>query len=267
MAIGIGSEPTGDRILGQTRHALFGQLRRLASGDRIGRAAADAAGLALSERLRADLAGQTQGVRNLNDGIAALRVAEGALDESASLLGRLRELHTRAANGTLGSGERRVLQREADQLTAEISRVAHVTRFDGRSLLDGSQAGGIELADGTGQDGLAISPGDQSAAALGIDSLDISDPASLAAIDAAVSSLSSARAELGAREQQISSSVRSLSVAVENTTAAESRIRDTDYAAATSALARDQILEHSGLAVKVQANMQVGAALRVLEGV
>ena len=258
MSITIRIDPSSQRSFASARQALSGALSRLASGDRIGRAASDAAGLALSEGLRGEIAGAMQGVRNLGDGIGALRIAEGALDETASLLGRLRELSVQAGNGTLGASERKVLQHEADQLTAEISRIAHATHSGGQSLLDGSAAAALELADGTGEAGLSVALGDRAAAALGVDSLDVSDPASLDVIDAAVSSLATARVELGAGEQQLESSVRSLSIGIEGMAAAESRIRDTDFAVATSELTSNQILSHSGLAVQVQADLQAG---------
>lgn len=263
MRIGNGSN--GLRFLSQQSAGLRGSFERLASGSRIPRASADAAGLAISERLRAQSASLAQGMRNLNDGISAARVAEGALDESSNILGRLRELSIQSQNGTLNAQQRQVIQREFDSLSDELSNISQSTDFNGQALLDGSDS--IEVVDGTGGEPTEVGVEDQSAAALGVEGLDASDPASLDRIDAAISQVASARADLGASENRLASQARSQFVAYENTQAAESRIRDTDFARETSNLIGKRLLQQAAIAVRAQANVGARASLQLLENV
>ncbi len=254
----------GLRFLHKQNAVVRGSFERLASGSRIPRASSDAAGLAISESLRAQSASQAQGVRNLNDGISAARIAEGALDESSNILGRLRELSIQSQNGTLNGQQRQAIQREFDSLSEQLSDISQNTDFNGKPLLDGSER--IEIVDGSGGAATEVAVDDQSAAALGVEGLDASDPASLHRIDAAIAQVSSARAELGATENRLASQVRSHLVAHENTVAAESRIRDTDFAKETSNLVGQRILQEAAVAVRAQANVSTRATLQLLKG-
>ena len=253
---------TGLSFLNRQSSGLRASLERLASGSRIPRASADAAGLAISEALRAQGASYAQGVRNLNDGISAARMAEGALDESSSLLGRMRELSIQAQNGTLNSDQKAVIQQEYDSLSEQLTHISQSTDFNGNAMLDGSQS--LEIVDGSGGDATSVSGGDQSAASLGVAGTDASDPASLDAIDAAIAQVSSARADLGATENRLASQARSQMIAMENTMAAESRIRDADFAKESSEAIGKRLLQEAAIAVRAQANVGARAALQLL---
>ncbi|MCP4039769.1 MAG: flagellin FliC [bacterium] len=264
MAIGSlnGSSLTGIKTLNSISRSLTKSFEKLSSGSRIPRASFDAAGLAISERLQASSTSMIQGVRNLNDGISATRIAEGALDESSNVLVRLRELSIQAQNGTLNDQQRQVIQQEFDSLSGQLSDISSNTSFNGKKLLDGSE--NIEVVDGSGGEPMDIATDDQSAAALGVEGLDAADPSSLAQIDQAIRSVSSARASLGATENRISSQIRGQMVAIENTVRANSQIRDADFAKESSELLRNQVMRQANIAVRSQANIGAGVALKLL---
>ncbi|MFT5696345.1 MAG: flagellin [Myxococcota bacterium] len=266
MAIGSlgASSAAGTRSLNTISRSLTKSLEKLSSGSRIPRASFDAAGLAVSESLKAATASLAQGVRNLNDGISAARVAEGALDESSNILGRLRELSIQSQNGTLNAQQKQTIQQEFDSLTDQVSKIAASTNFNGSKLLDGGSGGNIEVVDGTGGEAIELAVDDQSASALGVEGLDASDPASLAKIDQAIRSVSSSRANLGASENRISSQIRTQMVAIENTMQANSQIRDADFASETSELMKNKILRDASLAVRGQANVGASVAIKLL---
>ncbi len=259
----IGSSPLGIRHIDTNSRGMTKGFERLASGSRIPRASADAAGLAISERLQATSASLRRGLQNLNDGISAARVAEGALDESSNILGRLRELSIQSQNGTLDGRQRQAIQSEFDSLTNQLSDISSGTDFNGAKLLDGSES--VEIVDGTGGEATEIAVDDQSAATLGVEGLDASDPASLDRIDAAIRSVSGSRARLGSTENRMESQIRSQLVAYENTVAANSRIRDTDFAKETSNLVGKRVLREASIAVQGQANVGASTALRLLK--
>ena len=264
MAIGIslGSSNGSLRSLNTISRNLSKSLEKLSSGSRIPRASFDAAGLAISERLKSLTSSLTQGVRNLNDGISATRVAEGALNETSNILGRLRELSIQAQNGTLNGSQKKVIQQEFDQLTAQVSDIAKNTNFNGKKLLDGNES--IEIVDGSGGEATEVASTDQSASSLGVEGLDASDPATLDQIDQAIRSVSSSRARLGATENRLSSRVRSQLIAIENTARANSQIRDTDFAKESSNLLKNQILSKASISVLAQANAGAGVVIKLL---
>lgn len=264
MAIGSSLGPASTRTLNSISRNLTKSLEKLSSGSRIPRASFDAAGLAVSERLQALTSSLTQGVRNLNDGISAARIAEGALDESSNTLGRMRELSIQAQNGTLNADQKQIIQKEFDSLSSQLSSVASTTNFNGKKLLDGGSGSSIEVVDGTGGEATEIAVSDQSAAALGVEGLDASNPDTLAQLDSAIRSVSSSRAQLGATENRISSQIRSQMVAIENTSRANSQIRDVDFASATSELTKNNILRQANLAVRGQANVGAGVVSKLL---
>jgi flagellin len=271
---------TAQRQLRESQTSLETSLQRLSSGLRINRAADDAAGLGISENLKADIRSLAQAQRNANDGISMTQVAEGAMNEMQGIVGRMRELAVQAANGTLGQTERDYIQTEFDELKSEIGRLAEVTEFNGTKLLNGEASGGLGIQIGihaTSSDRLTMSIGRLTASTLGgsvagtptfIASMSLSSASSartaLAVFDAAIQTLSNARAKLGAVQSRMSVSVTNLSSALENLSAANSRIRDVDVASETANMTRYQILTQAGVAVLGQANQLPSLALSLL---
>ena len=249
-------------------------LQRLSSGLRITRAADDAAGLAISEGFRADIRSLSQAQRNANDGISLLQVGEGALNEVSSILIRQRELAIQAANGTLGDSERDTLENEFQDLTDEINRISAVTQFNGTNILQSGAATTFQIGvDATSNDRISVSAVDARASSIGLlrstgNYAGISSVASaqntLALIDSAISNVASLRASFGTVQNRLESSIRSLAVATENASAAESRIRDVDFASETAELTRNQVLQQAGISVLAQANVSTQSALSLL---
>lgn len=184
------------------------------------------------------------------------------LNTITNVLGRLRELSIQSQNGTLNSQQRKVIQQEFDSLTEQVSSIAKNTNFNGKKLLDGNES--IEIVDGSGGEATEIASDDQSASSLGVEGLDASDPATLDRIDAAIRSVSSSRAQLGATENRLSSQVRSQLVAIENTSRANSQIRDTDFAKESSELLKNSILSKASISALAQANTGAGVVLKLL---
>ena len=261
---------TAQRNLTNTTEQLQRSLGRLSSGLRITRASDDAAGLAISERFRAEVRSLQQAQRNALDGISLLQIAEGALNETSGNLIRLRELAIQSANGTLGAGERAVLNQEFGDLLTEITRVANVTEFNGALLLDGSaptitfQIG----ANNTVNDQIAVTGVDATAVGLGVDTLAVDSvanaQAAITGVDAAIDTVSSLRGGFGTAQNRLESTIRSIAVSVENTAAAESRIRDVDVAVETANQTRYQVLQQAGITVLAQANASTQNALALL---
>ena len=259
------------RSLSRLTDQLGQSFRRLSTGLRIVSAADDAAGLAISERLRAQVRSMDQARRNANDGISMVQTAEGALDESGNLLIRLRELAVQASNGSVSSADRDTLQQEFGDLVDEIDRIAQSTEFNDIKLLDGSQASvSFHVGIGTtaGVDTLSVSLDSARSADLGIDTLVIGssgDPlAAIDALDDAIDGVSGLRGRLGATQNRLGSTIANLAVQSENLTAAESRIRDVDVAYETAQLTRLQILQQAAVSVLGQSNALPQAALRLL---
>lgn len=259
------------RNLANTTDRLQVSMERLSSGLRITRASQDAAGLAISEKFRSQIRSLAQAERNALDGISLLQVAEGALDEVAGLLNRMRELAIQSANGTLGSAERSTLNSEVQLLKNEIDRIAAVTDFNGTQVLNNSsttvtfQVG----ADNTTNDRITVSGVNATAAGLNVNSVAVDTvsnaQSAIATLDSAVSTLASLRAQFGTAQNRLESTIRSIRVAIENTTAAESRIRDVDVASETAQLTKNQVLQQAGIAVLAQANLSTSAALSLLQ--
>jgi len=257
------------RNLANTTDGLQKSLQRLSSGLRITRAADDAAGLAISEGFRSDIRSLTQAQRNANDGISLLQIAEGALNEVSGLLIRQRELAIQAANGTLGSGERTTINNEVQDLVAEIDRIAAVTTFNGTAVLNSTAQIDFQIGvDATANDRITVSGVSAGAVAIGVGSIETlsagSARSALSAIDSAISSVASLRASFGTVQNRLESSIRSIAVAIENTSAAESRIRDVDFASETAELTRNQVLQQAGISVLAQANVSTQSALSLL---
>jgi flagellin len=265
------------RQLQATSRALTMNIGRLSSGLRINAASDDAAGLAISEKLRSQIRSMAQAERNANDGVSMLQTAEGALNETSAILTRMRELAIQAANGTLGTQERGFLQTELVQLRSEVDRIANVTEFNGITLLNGS-AGQTTFQVGinSGPDfTISISIDDMNVSALGfglgsaVTNLSVTtDTRALAALrilDEAISDVSEGRADMGAVQNRLQITSANLASQRENLSAANSRIRDVDVAEETSALTRNNILMQAGVSVLSQANQVPALALSLLE--
>lgn len=262
---------TAQRALAQVTDRIGVHFRRLATGLRITGAADDAAGLAISERLRAQIRSIDQAKRNAADGISLVQTGEGALNEVGGILLRLRELAVQSANGTVSSQDRATLDEEFRSLVAEVDRIGRSTEFNGIKLLDGSNTTvlfqiGIGITNGI--DTLAATLTPVLATGLGLDVLGVTNAGAatgaLATLDAAIDSVSRVRGRFGAAQNRLESTIRYLGAQAENLTAAESRIRDVDIAQETAALVRDQILQQATIAVLAQANAQPQLVLRLL---
>ena len=264
------------RNLRTTRGSLDRTLERLSSGSRINHAGDDAAGLAISESLRAQLRGLGQAERNAQDGISVVQVAEGALAEVANILIRMRELGVQASSDTIGGSERKFLDVEYQQLLEEIDRIAKSTDYNGVPLLNGAGSA-FEIQIGTGNNPSVdrvklfdANAADVNIVALGINLASVADKASaqnsLGAIDKAIGAVTSIRSEFGAMQNRLQSVVNNIMISKENLATANSRIRDADLAEETTELAKNQILMQSGIAVLGQANTTIKAALNLLGG-
>lgn len=261
------------RNLMGTKWGLDKSLERLSSGYRINRAGDDAAGLAISENLRAQIRGLKQASRNAQDGVSLVQVAEGGLNEISSILIRLRELAVQAASDTIGPVERQFLNVEYDQLVSEVDRIADGTEFNGTQLLSGTGSI-LDFQVGTRNDpnidrlSFDASKADANSAALGVNLTSVADKASaqnsLAAIDSAIVSVSAMRADFGAIQNRLQSTIGNIAVSVENLSAANSRIRDVDIAEETAEMTKNNILLQAGTSVLSQANQSSNTALSLL---
>ncbi|HED66086.1 MAG TPA: flagellin FliC [Planctomycetes bacterium] len=258
------------RNLGNVSERLAGNFSRLSSGLRISSAADDAAGLGISERMRAQIRSLNQAGRNAQDGISVVQTAEGSLSEVNGNLTRMRELAVQAANGTITTGDRAVLDTEFQALITEIDRVATQTSFNGVKLFDGSTTSlNIQVGTKSGET-IALSLTDVTKSGLDLtsSSFDVTTVTNasnaLAVIDTAIDSVSTFRGDLGATQNRLSSTARSIQATTENLSAAESRIRDVDVAKETADLTRNSILQQAALSVLSQANTQPQIALSLL---
>lgn len=247
-------------------------LERLASGSRINRAADDAAGLAISEKMRGQIRSVRQDVRNANDGISMIQTAEGGMAEAANILVRFRELSIQAASDTISDAERGFIEKEVQQMKEEIDRISASTEFNGKKLLDG-QGDRLEIQIGTQNTEADRFIYDATKTNVTTDSLGINDISvatksaaqeNLAKVDQAMTMLTENRAELGALQNRLQSSINNLTVYDENLSAARSRIFDVDVAAETAELTKQNILTTAGVSVLSQANQNNTMALKLL---
>ncbi len=246
---------------------------QLASGNRITRSSDDSAGLAISEKLRANIRSSAQANRNANDGISMIQVAEGGLDESANILIRLRELAIQSASDTVGQTERSYTNMEFSQLQSELQRISQTTEFNDVKLLDGT-AEKLEFQIGANnddfEDRIVYDPGkiNSGLSALGLDGEQIDSKegaqGSLEKIDGAIRVVSGQRAELGALQNRLITTSANLETSIENMSAANSRIRDVDYAEVTAKNVQNNILKQAGISVLTQANQTPQQALRLI---
>jgi flagellin len=270
------------RILGVNNDRLAQSVERISSGIRINRGSDDAAGLAISEALRSDIRAMRQAVRNSNDGISLINIAEGALNEQSGILIRLRELASQASTGTVGSTERQTIQLEFTALRSEIDRISSTTEFNGQKLTDGSLASSVST-----NNQVMIQVGINSrvesrinlntsinleaitASGLGIDTLSMTSAgAALTALDmmnVAIATVTAGRGKVGAVQNRLSRTISNLTVTIENLQAAESQIRDADIAEEVALLTRNQILVQASTAMVGQANLIPQAVLQLLQ--
>jgi flagellin len=264
------------RNLRSNRQVLDRTLERLSSGSRINHAGDDAAGLAISETLRAQIRGIGQAERNAQDGISLVQVAEGGLVEVSNILIRMRELGVQAASDTVGPKERKFLDNEFQQLAEEIDRIANSIEFNGNPLLNGSGSA-FEVQIGTKNNPLVdriklFDPysSNVNLVSLGINLSTVGDKTSaqnsLASIDDALNAVTSIRAGFGSMQNRLQSVINNLQVNKENMMSANSRIRDADLAEETSELTKSQILNQAGVSVLSQANSSIKSALGLLGG-
>lgn len=289
--------------LGESRKEVSSSIERLASGLRINKSADDAAGLAVSERIRARLSSMDVAKRNANDGISYIQVAEGGLNEVTNIMLRMRQLGSQAASDTIGNTERGYLDKEFQQLREEVGRIVKTTEFNGRRVLEAGESSAMRIFVGSSNrgdingsapdidaetdpdiismnlddlgklnealdkvinNGLSVVPGDSDggAADLGPDGTD----ALFNVIDTAVNEVASYRASLGAVQSRLDSAVKNIDVTNENLNAANSRIRDVDFASETARFTQNKILEQAGASVLAHANSQPEIVLQLLRG-
>lgn len=255
------------RYLGQSYDALAKSVERLSSGLRINTAKDDAAGLAVRELMRADIAVIQQGVRNAQDGVSLLQVTEGAMQTIDNLLVRMKQLTEQAATGTYGPDQREIMNNELSELGSEIERIAGSAAFNGISMLN-SATGSVAIVFGDSSDTITIDKWDMTQGGLEIDGLSIGTAASaqaaLSTLDAAISSATTARAAFGAKMNRLESTVEVLNVQSENLISSESRISDVDVATEMAVMTRNQVLAQAGVAMLAQANATPQMALTLL---
>jgi len=257
------------RNLAGTNTMLGKSLEKLSSGFRINRAADDAAGLVISQSLRAQVSGLRQATRNSQDGISVSQTAEGALTEVHNMLQRMRDLAVQAVNGSNDAAARTAANNEVVQLKAEIVRIGDATRFGSQKLLDGTFSAGIVFQVGANAgDTITFSVQALSSVATLAGSVTTAAVASafIASVDEVISAISSLRGTLGAIQNRFESTINNLNVAVENLAASESRIRDTDMALEMVSFTRHQILIQAGTAMLGQANATPQSVLRLVQG-
>lgn len=264
---------SAQRSLSVTNQRMNDNLRKLSSGERITRASDDAAGLAISENLKAVIRGNRQAKRNANDAISMIQTAEGGLSEISNIIIRLRELAVQAASDTVGNTERGFTDIEFQQLKEEIDRISKSAEFNGINLLDGS-GGMLEFQVGVHNDPILDrlrydgTKANTTLASLGLTGETVSTKegaqVTLKKLDDSLVQINGVRAELGATQNRLSSTINNLAISDENLSAAKSRIRDVDVAAETADLARNNILVQAGTSVLSQANQAPNSALKLL---
>lgn len=261
------------RSLGITKSNMDSNFRKLSSGERITRASDDAAGLAISENLKAHIRGLRQAKRNSDDGVSLIQTAEGAINEVSNIIIRLRELSIQAASDTVGDTERGFSNIEFQNLLEEVQRISQGTEFNGRRLLDGT-GGVVEIQVGIHNDPTQdrikydSTTTDTTLEAIGLIGEQIASKEgaqlSLAKLDDALLRINGTRANLGALQNRLQSASNTIAIAEENFSAANSRIRDVDVASETADMAKNNILSQAGVSVLAQANQAPNFALKLL---
>ena len=257
-----------NRQMGVVTSSLQKSTEKLSSGYKINRAGDDAAGLSISEKMRSQIRGLNKASSNAQDGISLIQVAEGALNETHSILQRMNELATQAANDTNTSTDRTAIQAEVEQLTSEIDRIRSTTQFNTMNLLDGNfTKKNLQVGSLSGQN-IKISIGNMNASSIGVHGLSVasnkSAGAAMKAIQSAITLVSNQRSTLGALQNRLEHTINNLNTTSENTQAAESRIRDTDMASEMVEYSKNNILQQAGQSMLAQANQQNQGVLSLL---
>jgi flagellin len=257
------------RNLNSSQLGLNRSMQRLSSGLRINSAKDDAAGLAISDRMTAQIRGLNQAARNAQDGISLAQTAEGALNETTNLLQRMRELAVQSANDTNTGADRGSLHAEFSQLISEITRISDQTQFNNRGVLNGSVNGAVFHIGANAGQTISLTITDHDATALGINALTVSTQTgantAITTIDTAIGTVDGTRGKLGAVMNRLESTIANLSNVSENISASRSRIIDADIAQETSAMTKNNILQQAGVSVLAQANQTPQLALSLLQ--
>ncbi|POA80442.1 flagellin domain-containing protein [Pseudomonas sp. DP16D-R1] len=283
MSLGVNTNVTSLNVqnnLGRASDALSTSMTRLSSGLKINSAKDDAAGLQIATRMSSQIRGQTVAIKNANDGISMAQTAEGALQETTNILQRMRELAVQARNGTNGTADRTATNSEFTQMSDELTRIASSTNLNGKYLLDGTAgAMTIQVGANTGTsnqitltlsskfDAASLSVGSGTVVLTGATSAAAGSAidGAITAIDAAIAIVTANRANLGASQNRLTSTIANLQNVNENATAAMGRVQDTDFAAETSELTKQQTLQQASTAVLAQANQLPSAVLKLLQ--
>ena len=257
-----------NRQLGVTTSAQAKQTEKLSSGYKINRAADDAAGLTISEKMRSQIRGLTQASKNAQDGVSCVQTAEGALNEVEDMLQRMNELAVKAKNDTNTSEDRQAIQSEIQALTSEINRVKDSTEFNNQKLLDGTFTSKNLQVGAHSDNTISLSIDNMSASSIGVGSINVTTTSGAgSAIDSiknAIASVSKQRSDLGAVQNRLEHTIKNLDNVVENTTAAESQIRDVDVATAMVEYSKNNILAQAGQSMLAQANQSQSGVLSLL---
>ena len=258
-----------NRQLGITTGAQAKSSEKLSSGYRINRAGDDAAGLTISEKMRSQIRGLNKASDNAQDGVSLIQVAEGALNETHSILQRMNELSTQAANDTNTTADRTAIQKEIDQLQSEITRISSTTQFNTMNLIDGNFTGkNLQVGSLCGQT-ITVSIDSMSASSLGVNSLRVSSFSAagqaMCSVQQAISMVSEQRSKLGAIQNRLEHTIANLDNIAENTQSAESRIRDTDMAEEMVEYSKNNILAQAGQSMLAQANQSTQGVLSLLQ--
>lgn len=250
-------------------NAKSSSLAKLSSGLRINKAGDDAAGLTISEKMRGQIGGLNQAVRNAQDGISLIQTAEGALNETHSILNRMRDLAVQAANDTNTDDDRAAIQQEVDELVAEIDRIADTTQFNTQALLDGNFSNKIIHIGANSGEALSVTISSMKAGDLSVSGLSVSGQASaddaISTIDDAIKTVSAERSKLGAYQNRLEHTINNLTTTSENLTAAESRIRDVDMAEEMMKFTKNNILSQAATSMLAQANQMPQQVLQLLQ--
>ena len=281
MALTVNTNTTSlgvQKNLNRASDALSTSMTRLSSGLKINSAKDDAAGLQIATRMTSQIRGQTMAIKNANDGVSIAQTAEGALQESTNILQRMREISVQSRNDSNGTADRTALDKEFQQSVAELTRIAQSTNLNGKALIDGT-AGAMQFQVGSntssdnqitltlstsfdastlGMTGMVISGTSNAANHTNVD-------AAISAIDNALSTINATRADLGAAQNRFSTTISNLQNINENASAALSRVQDTDFAAETAQLTKQQTLQQASTAVLAQANQLPSAVLKLLQ--
>lgn len=283
MALTVNTNTTSLNVqknLNRASDALSTSMQRLSSGLKINSAKDDAAGLQISNRMSSQIRGNTQAIQNANDGISVAQTAEGALQASTDILQRMRELAVKARNGTNGTADQTATNAEFAQMSDEITRISASTNLNGKNLLDGSagtvtlqvgantgSANHIDLVLSSKFDAVSLSVGSGTVVLTGASPSDaaVAIDSAITAIDAAIANIGATRASLGASQNRLTSTIQNLQNITENTTAAQGRVQDTDFAAETANLTKQQTLQQASTSVLAQANQLPSAVLKLLQ--